>query len=81
MASLKQHSGQARPPIAPRPCAVCGDPWTPKRRHGGKCCSLVCSTVLSGLKALKRKLGPWEPHDRDLWARVGLRALRAAWKA
>jgi hypothetical protein len=69
-----------RPQLPPKLCAVCGEPWTPRQRNA-RCCGLVCSTVLSAVKGLKRALGPWEPHQRDEWTRVGLRAFRAAWKA
>ncbi len=64
----------------PGGCAVCGKAW--RRRHGyGRCCSQPCSNLLSAAKRLKRLSGPWEPSDRDRWARWGLRAFRNAWKA
>lgn len=62
------------------PCLVCGLPYSPGQPQG-KCCGAVCSMVLSTVKALKRALGPWGPHQRDEWTRVGLRVFRAAWKA
>jgi predicted nucleic acid-binding Zn ribbon protein len=62
-----------------RTCVVCGVRFEPGQPFG-RCCGPDCSLVLSALKRLKRRLGPWRLSQRDRWGRLVLRAAREAWK-